>query len=163
MLRSAVKASKKVLVPLQLSMRKTSRNFQCFLFSFFSFIVVIRVSRSVHRFVSLTKARFIFHWTTIYKHSSKESHGRLVRLEFESVHQVCDCFVVPLSLTSSQGTSVPAANAIRRFGQRCARVRRLRQRPAILRAVDEFRSRDAPKGGRETADAICIAFSSAPR
>lgn len=59
------------------------------------------------------------------------------------------------------GTGVPAAIAIRRFGQRCARVRRLRQRPVILRASDEFRSADALKGGRETADAICTAPRSA--
>lgn len=59
--------------------------------------------------------------------------------------------------SGSDKTGVTAAIAIRRFGQRCARVRRLGQRLAILRTVDEFRSRDAPKGGRVTADAICIA------
>lgn len=70
--------------------------------------------------------------------------------------------IVSLSLFLRRGSQqaqtsrVPAAIAIRRFGQRCARVRRLRQRLAILRAVDEFRSRVAPKGGRGTADAIGV-------
>lgn len=85
-----------------------------------------------------------------------------VRLEFESVHQVCDCFVVvPLSLRGRLVRYGSYYTPFGRFGQRCARCvcpKITAHGLAILRAVDEFRFEGrSTKGGRETADAICVA------